>query len=69
MEIKLVPYTDKFPIMYQVYLSGYIIQTTNEGRFNKLVEYLKSINAENWNDIPLNKRGMLGIDYTVRMIG
>jgi hypothetical protein len=68
MITRKIPYTDKFPYMYQVELKGYIIQTTKEESFNKLVEYL-TLNCmdDNYHSIPANKRLQIEMSFTVKM--
>jgi hypothetical protein len=68
MKTRIIPYTDKFPFMYQVILPGYIIQTTKKESFGKLVEYLNGINPTFYNDIPAAKRIQIECAFSVRMV-
>lgn len=66
---KTIPYTEKFPLMYQVYLKGYMIQTTNKENFHKLMEYLKAnCNNDSYADLPASKRTMIECNYTVKKV-
>ncbi len=67
MYTKKIPYTEKHPFMFQVYLRGYIIETTSETKHNKLVEYLKVYcNDDSYADLPKSKKIMIESEYTVR---
>jgi hypothetical protein len=41
IKMRSIPYTDKYPFMYQVELTDYILETTNESAFINLVKSLK----------------------------
>ena len=46
MDIKEIPYTDKYPVMYQVYLSNkcVVVQSHKKESFYKMIEYIESNN-------------------------
>jgi hypothetical protein len=67
METREIPYTEKFPIMYQAILTGYIIQTTDQEKFRKLVSYLAdNCTGDNYYSIPAAKRLQIECAFDVR---
>jgi hypothetical protein len=64
MITRIIPYTEKFPFMYQAILPGYIIETTNKAYFDKLIPMLNGI--INYLDLPASKRIQIECACTVR---
>ena len=67
METKIISYTNKFAFMYQIYFPGYIIETTKEDNFHKLVDYICLNDYARYDQIPAAKRLQIECVFTVRM--
>ena len=70
MEIKVIPYTDRYPYIYQIYIRGYIIQTTNKDTHEKIVDLFNK-NPEYQNSyasIPYAHKIRIECNATVRIM-
>jgi hypothetical protein len=70
METKVIPYTDKFPYKYQIYIRGYIIDTTNKETHEKIVELFER-NPEyqdSYASIPFVHKIRIECNATVRIM-
>ena len=67
MITRKIPYTDKFPFMYQIVLKDYIIESTDEGKFNNLVEYMK-VNCldDMYSNMPESKKVKVIMSFNIR---
>ena len=67
MITRKIPYTDKFPFMYQIVLKDYILETTVEDRFNKMIEYIK-VNCPDdmYSNLPESKKVNIVMSFNVR---
>jgi len=69
MDINIIPYTDKYPYLYQIYIRGYIIDTTNKETHEKIVK-LFTDNPEyqdSYASIPFQHKIRIECNATVRM--
>ena len=70
METNIRPYTDKYPYLYQIYIRGYIIDTTNKNTHEKLVKLFTDNPGyqESYASVPFAHKIQIECNATVRVM-